>query len=161
MVRKVILCCVCVSLLFAFGVGASATHNVYENGNLSSTYTTYFRDIVSGIPFKDNYVAFRSGQYSYTMIVGDLELSNGTFTLNEAGKEYVFSTDNSNYNAQYRYNVNEISNFTLRVTDEIIYSDLGDYPQLVERGAKYEMLSAVLMCVALLGVVIGRFFRVR
>jgi len=162
MVRKIIVALCCASLLFALGVGASAaTHEVYENGNISSTYVTYFRDIVSGLPFADNYVAFRSGQYEYTMVTGKLSFDNGVFALADVGTSYVFRTDSNTYNSQYRYYVQEIQNFSLNVDDEIIYSDLGQYPQLVERGAKYEMLTAVLGVVAFLGVVIGRFFRVR
>lgn len=158
MVRKVrVFLCVLV-LIFACGVTAqAATHTIYE-GNMSSTYVTYFRDIVSGIGFNDNYVAFRSGEYEYTMIVGDLDFNGSTFSLVSPGVQYKF-TSGSGYNSYYNYSVSDITNFSLNVGSSIIYSDLGRYPQLIERGAKYETFTAVLMCTALLGVVIGRFFR--
>ena len=162
MVRKVIVIISCLVLIFAFGVTAqAATHNVYTDGNISSTYVTYFKDILSGVSFKDNYVAFRSGQYSYTMVVGDLEYDENskTFTLSSPGREYSFTTNNSGYNSYYSYDSVTIDSFELRVDNNIIYSDLGYFPQLIERGAKYEMLSAVLIVVALLGVVIGRIFK--
>lgn len=159
MVRKIVsIMSICILLVGAFCTQANAdTHTVYDEGTLSSTYVTYFKDIVSGIGFNDNYIAFRSGQYSYTMVVGDLEYENGVVTLNEPGKEYVFTTS-SGYNSQYRYEVNDISNFSVTCGDYIVYSDIGDYPQLIERGAKYEMLSAFLIVVICLCVVIRSIF---
>ena len=139
----------------------AATHNVYENGNLGTTYITYFKDILSGAKFNDNYIAFRSGQYEYTMIVGELEVNDGLISLVAPGKEYRFYTESTGYNSQYYYEVNDISNFSLNFDNSILYSDLGDYPQLIERGAKYEMFTALLLCVALLSIVFGRFFRRR
>lgn len=160
MVRKVIAICLCGSLLFALGVGVSAaTHSVYD-GNFSNTYVQYFKDIISGAKFTDNYVAFRSGEYEYTMVVGELKYENGAFTLVGSGTSYSF-VSGIGYNASYTYNVENINNFSLVSTNRIIYSDLGQFPQLVERGAKYEMLSVLLLGIALLGVVVGRFFAPR
>lgn len=139
----------------------AATHDVYENGNLGTTYITYFKDILSGAKFSDNYVAFRSGQYEYTLVVGELENENGVISLAGPGKEYVFTTQSSSYNSQYYYYVNDLNEFSLATGNYIIYSDTGDYPELIERGAKYEMFTALLLCVALLSIVFGRFFRRR
>lgn len=163
MVRKIVnMCVICVVLVSAFCTTAhAATHSIYDEGTLSTTYVTYFKDIVSGIGFNENYVAFRSGQYSYTMVVGDLEYNNGVISLTGSGKEYVFSTGSTGYNSQYRYNVNTINNFSVSVGDYIIYSDVGEFPQLVERGAKYEIFTALLLCIVLCAVVFGRFFRRR
>ena len=138
----------------------AATHEAYENGNLSTTYITYFKDILSGVNESKNYVAFRSGQNAYSMIVGEIEFSNGSFLSEETCKEYVFSTS-GNYNSQYTYEVNEINNFSLDVTNEIIYSDLGEYPQLLERGSKYEFLSTVTLFVMFLYFVVLRIFNSR
>lgn len=160
MVRKVIAMLAILSLCFAFGVTAQAASYTPYEGTISSTYITYFKDIVSGIGFNENYVAFRSGQYDYVLVVGDLEYSGTTFTLNDTGTIYTFTTS-GNYNSYTSYDVQEISDFSMSPSDKIIYSDLGQFPQLLERGAKYEMLSAVLLCIALLGFVVGRFFVVR
>lgn len=162
MVRKIVTTFVCtLALITALcGTVQGATHTVYDSGSLSSTYVTYFRDIVSNIGINENYVAFRSGQYSYTLVVGELEFNNGTFTLVGSGKEYEFTTD-GNYNSQYRYYVNDISNFSVDVGNSIIYSDLGYYPNLIEGGTKYEVYTAILLTVIVLCIVIGRFFRSR
>lgn len=136
----------------------AATHSIYDNGTLSSTYTTYFRDILSGVDFNDNYVAFRSGQYSYTMVVGDLDYSNNIITLNGDGFVYDFSTEGSNYNSQLRYTVSNIDDFSINCGNYILYSDVGQFPQLIERGVKYEILTFFLLFIALLCTVIRRVF---
>lgn len=163
MVRKIasFVCMLGLIATILCGTVQAATHEVYENGNLGTTYITYFKDILSGADFKDNYVAFRSGQYEYTLIVGELDFSGGVFSLVESGKEYRFYTTSSNYNSQYYYDVNDIGEFSLLANNSILYSDVGDYPELIERGVKYEMFTALLLCVALLGIVFGRFFRRR
>lgn len=160
MVRQIKMMCAIVVLLCAFGTTAhAATYTVYE-GNPSSTYITYFRDILSGIGFNENYVAFRSGQYEYTMVVGDLSYDGTSFNLDSSGTVYKFTTDNS-YNSYYSYSVTDLSVFNLNPDDKIVYSDLGQFPQLLERGDKFEMLTAVLVCIALLSVVVGRVLRRR
>lgn len=157
MVRKVSALFFCVALFFAFGITAHAqTYTPYE-GTMSSSYVSYFKDILSGVGFDKNYVALRSGQYEYVMVVGDLEYDGNSFTSNGTATVYTI-TNSGNYNSSYSYNVSEISSLSITPDDKIIYSDLGQFPQLMERGAKYEMLSAVLMLICLLGVVIGRIF---
>lgn len=162
MVRKISAVIVCVLLIATMVAPVHAyTHQVYDGGALSGNYLTYYKDILSGVPFKDNYVAFRDSQYSYIMVVGELECNGEIITLKEQGKAYIFRTENQNYGSQYRYYVEDISNFSVDTNNYIVYSDVGDYPQLMERGAKYEVVTAVLIVISLLCVVIGRIFRKR
>lgn len=159
MVRKITA--LLVALLVVIGANCTitqaATHTIYTEGNMNTTYITYFKDILSGVGFNDNYVAFRSGQYEYTMVVGKLEYNNGVISLSEKGKEYVF-TQTGNYNSQYTYAANEIANFSVNTNSAIIYADVGDFPQLIERGAKYEMLTTLLLSIMCISVVINRIF---
>lgn len=162
MVRKISALLVACALLFSAtcATASAATHSVYDEGNISSTYVTYFRDIVSGIGFNENYVAFRSGQYSYTMVVGDLEYIDGIISLSGVGSEYVITTS-SGYSSDFSYNVNYIDVFSVDTGDSILYSDVGDYPQLVDRGAKYEILTSILLLIICCSVVIARIFTKR
>lgn len=151
----VVLCCGLAATTHAY------THEVYDSGAPSSTYINYYRDIVAGIGFNDNYVAFRDSERSYIMVVGDLSCEGGVITLNEKGKAYKFTSTSTNYNSQYNYNVEEISNFSVNTNNYIVYSDLADFPQLVERGANYEIISTSVIVIACICVVIGRIFRRR
>lgn len=140
----------------------AATHEIYPSGNLGTTYITYFKDIISGVKFNDDYVAFRTDQNVYNMVVGDLEYKDGEIYSVSNCKEYIFFQDDSlGYSSQYRYIVNEIPEFSVYTSDYILYSNVGDFPQLIERGAKYEIFTAILLVVALLCIVVGRFFRRR
>lgn len=160
MVRKVICMVICIVLLCAIGTVAHAESFEPYEGTPSNTYITYFRDIVSGIGFNDHYVALRSGQYEYILAVGDIQYGNEIFTSADTVGLYTISL-NSGYNSTTSFTYREIDSLYISTNNQIIYSDLGHYPQLVERGAKYEMFTAVLLCTALLGVVVGRFFRKR
>lgn len=138
----------------------AATHTTYENGSLPSTYVTYFKDILSGVSLNDNYVAFRSGQYQYTMITGNISYNEQSkmFLLDGVGKEYVFVTDGSSFNSNYTYDYKEIDSFSLVNDSSIIYSDLGSFPQLIDRGSKYEILTTITLCIMCLYFVIRLFF---
>lgn len=145
MVRKVGAFVALLALIMAMPLSASAStsYEVYE-GNPSNTYITYYRDILAGVGFNEHYVAFRSGQYEYTMLVGELVYNNGYFSCTDAVTAYVF-TSNSSYNSYYAYNVTSIDDFTLNPGDKIIYSDLGNFPQLEERSARYEQIEVLLL----------------
>lgn len=150
----------CVLLVGAVSTQAHAESYTAYDGNLSSTYTGYMRDILPGIGVNDHYVYFRSDQYDYIMVVGDLVYDGGVFSLADVGTLYRISNDNS-YNGSYSYSVEEIDSFSLSPGDRIVYSDLGQFPQLIERGSKYEIFTALLIATGLLGVIINRIFFTR
>lgn len=127
-------CCV---MLLAYTTDTFA-YSIYSEGNISSTYTTIFEDIVQGLSSSDDYVFWRSGQYEYTMITGNLELYGSTFSSPDLVTEYSITTG-TGYNSYYTYTVTEdISAFTLNSENYLVYSNLGNYPILIERGALYE-----------------------
>lgn len=157
MVRKVSGLLLVLVLIVAFSSTAQA-YTIYD-GSPSNTYITYFRDILSGEDFNSNYVAFRSGQNEYIMLVGELELNGDNVSLKGNGKEYKFYTlDSGSYNSNYRYSVKEVSSGSVNVGDYIVYSDLGGFPELIERGDKYEGLTVLLITTGLLCIVINRIF---
>lgn len=139
------------------GSVSAATYNAYD-GNISTTQLTYFKDLLPNLNLKDNYVVCRTEQNQYVMVVGDLEYSNGVFTLDGSGGVYTINS-NSNYNSYYTYDYTTIDNLTLNASDKIVYSDIGNYPQLEERGSHYEILQTILIVTVCLCVVIrGIFF---
>ena len=165
MVRQIskIACMVAlISALLCAPVRAS-THTIYDSGTLSSTYVTYFKDIVSGIGFNENYVAFRADQYTYILVVGDLDYNNGTITLiGDTATEYKYYAEStSGYNTQYRYSADSLNDFSVDTANYIIYSDVGDYPQLVERGAKIESITAIILCIFIVFYIVRNIFRSR
>lgn len=161
MVRKITsIILVCLVSICCFATSTQAVdYDVYESGTLSSTYTTYFKDILSGQSILSDYVAFRSGQYTYTLVVGDLDY-NGSFSSSDTVKVFEFDTQ-SGYNSYTKYTVAEENSFYLNTIDTVVYSNLGDYPHLIERGANIETINTILLFVIFLSFVISRFFRSR
>lgn len=146
-----VLCALCAPI-------SAATHNVYTEGNISTTYVQYFKDILSGANINDDYVGFRSGQYTYILVVGSLSYENGTISLDDEGTIYTF-TQTGNYNSAYNYRVDNISTFSINCGDNIIYSNLGNYPHLIERSTHIETLILVTLGAMCVFVLADRIFR--
>lgn len=156
MVRKVSVFLAAIVLATAL-CGQAFAAEIYD-GNISTSMVTYFRDIVSGTGFNDNYVLWREGQYVYSMAVGDISYSSGTFTLDGEAQLYTIVTGTT---GAYHYQVEDLTDFTLSVNSQMVYSNLGDFPQLVSRGENYETLTTLLLAIAMLCVVIRGIFRYR
>lgn len=151
MARKIIciiaIMCVCLSM-----TSNAFAYTSYDQGNMSTTYISYFDDIVDGLPINYNYVATRSSQYDYILHASDtLKFADGVFT-SENGTTYKITTS-SGYNSTYSYKVLTEYNFTLDTNDQMVYSNIGDYPRLDERGSLYEyalIVTAIICCICLL-----------
>lgn len=162
MVRKiikiiicVIVCCACLS-----STTNAINFTVYE-GNFSNTYVTYFRDILSNCSLLENYVCFRSGQYEYTMIVGDIQFQNDEFLILDTATSYTINTYTS-YNSTNTYTVSEIGASRVQNKNNyILYSNLGNYPQLESRVDKIEILQQITIIIAMLCFVIRSIFYYR
>lgn len=139
MVWKRLIIIISIFVIIAIAMPQNAYgYSVYSEGTLSSTYTTYFRDIMAGIEPNQKYVAYRSGQYSYTLAVGDLSISGTTISSIDTVTLYVYQSTSSGYSSTYTYDVSTVSDFSLDIGNYIVYSNLGNYPILEERGVIYE-----------------------
>lgn len=158
MVRKIIFYVATLTILLTATCGAvsAATFSPYE-GNISTSQLTYFEDLLPKLNINDHYVFFRSGQYTYDLIVGDITYDNGVFTSSDSCAVYTLETNNS-YNGYYSYSATSIDSLTLNARDFLVYSDLGHYPELETRGDKYEMLQTLLFIVLMLGFVLRSIF---
>ena len=119
-----VLCC-----LAALPLAASAA-SVYD-GNISTTYITIFRDVAAKFPIGTDYVFFRSGQYEYLLVAGDLTWTGSMFTGSDL-TQYILKT-NSNYNSTYEFGTVVLDDFSLAIGSALVYSNLGDFPDLYER----------------------------
>lgn len=161
-VRK-ILFVVCALLITAGATctAVSAANYTTYDGNISTTQLTYFRDILPHISITDNYVVARTDQNQYIMCVGKLDYNNGVFTLNEPGRIYILDTNGTNYNNYYTYSNDTIEDFKLTVGNKLIYSDLGEFPQLEERGQRYEIIQTVIISTVCVCAVVRSIFYFR
>lgn len=172
MVRSRLSKFVIVSLLVCFVMAMplqaqASTYSPYNDGNIGSTQLQYFRDIVSGLSINDSYVACRTDRYQYKLFAGDIKYSNKKFIGASSGSiitVYTINTDTNNYGT-YTYNVTTDNNFTLNASNYLVYSNLGDYPSLEERGVIYAFSSLVIFAVialcALLRPLFSFVYRIR
>ena len=156
MVRKVICA---IGLLVAI-CGAMATqamaYSVYD-GTPSATYITYFRDMLAKFSVTQDYVVFRSSQYEYMMVLGDLHISDNRIQSPAAVDICAISTNNG-YNASYSISFRTEPQFELELGDEIVYSNLGSYPSLEERSdvvdfATLFLAACAAFCCLLRGII--------
>ena len=132
--------------------------SVYTEGNISSTYTTIFQDVIDGLNPLDDYVFYRSGNYEYRMYVGDLDLSNSLFTGQDLDL-YILKYNQSGYNqTSYTYEKSNGQSIYLDVGSNLVYSNLGGYPSLVERGDFLVLSQIIFMFIIVLCCLIRPIF---
>lgn len=156
MVRKVM---VVFLLALSLMTAQASAYDVYTEGNISSSYTTIFKDVIGSVPVTDDYVFFRSGQYDYTLISGDLTYENGVFTSSVPCTVYTLSYSQSGYSTTtYDYQVFQTSSVSLAVGSNLVYSNLGNFPTLEERSDIYAFCSLLVLCSIGLCVVLRSVF---
>lgn len=135
---------------------AAVTGSGYT-GMMGDQYRDYFSAVVSKYWGRD-YIAYRSGQYSYTLVYdADLEVSGSRFT--GSGKSVVINTGSYN-TGDWSVDWNDIDSVNLSLNDVALYSNLADYPQL-EGGEWIEKTAALVVCLGALtvftcGILFGR-----
>ncbi len=144
MVRKITCIMVIVLICCSAMCGTAAAYTIYD-GNISSSQLQYFRDLLPKVEVSDDYIVFRSSQYEYIMITGDLNIEDSFCHMeSEKGTEYRIYTSNQ-YNSVYQIKKSEIQSFSLILDNNIIYSNLGIYPTLEERGSYFEIIQTIVI----------------
>lgn len=156
MVRKVMAACIALAVaLCAAAPASAATAAIYE-GNISTSMTQYFSDILLKVPPTLNYVLIRSSQYMYVMYVGEFDWDGSTFYA--ASADVYSITTNSGYNSIYTFNTSSISDLSISPGDYLVYSDLGPFPGLREPVEVWGYFLMIAMFIILLGNLIRPIF---
>lgn len=137
----------------------STALDVYQ-GTISTTYLTFFKDIVNSLGINDDYLLYRSSNDTYSMIVGDIE-NNGTYFEMANGYMYnISSVSGSGYGTSYySYSVSAISDIYIDTEDYLVYSNLGNFPRLEERSVYYEFATLFIISIMLCIVLIRPLFQ--
>lgn len=83
------------------------------------------------------------------MAVGDFDLVNGYFICPSVKIYQIYSTSTSGYNTYYSFSSRDENGFTLQVGSALVYSNLGNYPDLIERSDYVETSILFVMCISL------------
>lgn len=144
-------------VLFSFAVGVSADSPTA--GSINSTAYTYLSGVVKSLPVNTDYVLYKSGDYTTTLIYGDLEHSGNSITSSSI-TEVVYNQRGKNSGNSYYPTVTKSTknNYTLTVTNDTIYSNLRGF-SYIERGAENEIkVLQVSVAVLFLFVVLHDLF---
>ncbi len=114
---------------------------VYDQGTISSTYVDIAKGLVKYVPFGQDYVFARTGQYEYIFAVGDFETGF-------SGTAEVWKIIVGGYNTNYSFTHYTDSAFSLSVGNGMIYSSVAPYPSLEGVDFSYALVfvSAFALC---------------
>lgn len=114
---------------------------------MSTSAVQFFKDYIDKLGGV-HYVLFRSGQYTYRLVLSsDLSVDGSSFSAPDA--DYV--TYDTRY---YTWSTGHEGAFSLKAGNYLVYSDVGDYPVLASG-------SLVLWIIVFLGTVVFLFNVVR
>lgn len=146
--RLRILVAVCtLAVMLAVPATASAAEYYPYDGSISSSYTTIFQGIVGKIDLTSDYVFFRSGQYEYMLVEGDLTYDS-SFS-GTACTAYRISTNTGTYNNGYVFSQETLESFDLYPGSALVYSNLGPFPDLIDRSVFYSFATLVLLFICM------------
>lgn len=118
---------------------------VYDEGTISTTYLEIARGLVKYVPFGQDYVFARTGQYEYLFAVGD-------FSEGFSGSAEVWKITVGSYSSNYTFNYYTDSSFSLSVGSGLIYSSVSPYPSLEGSDYSYAILFVSSFALCLFGV---------
>lgn len=114
-------------------IGLLSDYQPDSDSNLGTTNTGIFAGLAYKVPFGQHYVYWRDSQYAYHFAYGDISLENGVFIGNDSVTICSYESLASGYNTHYTWDSWSDSDFSLSVGDSLVYSDLGNYPDLINR----------------------------
>lgn len=145
MVRKIIAAVLCIAVILAVPIAASAAEIPVYAGNISTTELTYFKDIANKVVgINDKYVFFRTDQYNYLLLVGNISYDGEKFVIGDKCHQYLLNTKTTPYSYSYVFDP-PFDNFTITPNKNLVYSNLGHYPDLIERSNYYEIATLILL----------------
>lgn len=137
-----------------------------DSGTINSAALNYFTGIVNKLPANTDYVIFRTGDYTASMIYGYKFVVDGNdISSSEVCRRCDYNTrgtGDGNYNYNPTVENSQQTGFSLTVNkSSIIYSSVGSYPSVGE--ASRDNISYILWTVVFLVLIfiVFKFFRNR
>lgn len=150
--RVLVLICT-LAVLLAQPVTASAASYTPYAGPVPEEYREVFGSIAGKISFREDYVFFRSAENEYMMITGDLTYESGSFEAETCTVYRILFQDGAPSFSQ-----REEFDLVLTVNDALVFSDLGYFPDLIDRSEVYSLATLFLLVIALCMYLINGIF---
>lgn len=117
------------------GLSLYSSHAVPSDFGVGTSNINIFGPVVSKLPYGTHYVYWREGQYEYRLAYGESLEYDGSRFLGDSVEVVTYRT-NTGYGSQATFVYSAESNFTLSPGSYLVWSDLGHYPTLYERGVQ-------------------------
>lgn len=129
------------------GIMPLSSHSITSYYGVGSSNVAIMEGLTSKFDFGNHYVYWRSGQYSYMLAHSrDLVYEGGRFSAPSVQLvEYNTYTGGS---SQATWIQSTDSNFSLAAGNYLVWSDLGDYPQLESGRREREYVQTACLCMA-------------
>lgn len=125
---------------------AVALAAISDNYGVGTSHVSIFGGMVGKLPLDHHYVYYRDGQYDYVLAHSDSLVYDGGRFLAENATLVTYTTT-SGYQSQPTFTVSEDTDFQLDPANYLVWSDLGEYPDLINRGeVQYEALACIILC---------------
>ena len=145
-----------VMLLSLISVGAAEISSEYGVG---TSNTAIFAGMVEKLPFGTHYVYWRESQYVYAFAYAETLAYDGASFSGEDVTIVEYNTGGGYQSPPTILDYVE-SDFELYPEDYLVYSDLGFYPDLIERGGvQYEALCCLILCSFAVWLLLDRLVR--
>lgn len=121
--------------------------NIDPDYGIGTSYLDLFAGAVSKLPYGTHYVYYRESRYEYCLAYSeDLSLDGRVFTAPSA-TVITYDTQSSSYLGQATWTSSFEQSYYLDAGNYVVYSDLGMYPVLYDRGVvDYAQVTAVILC---------------
>ena len=100
---------------------------------VGTTYVDIFAGLAAKLDYGVHYVYYRESQYEYCFAYSAEMLLDGTVFTAPSVSLVTYDTRRGTYQDQPTYTVSTQSNFRLDTDNYLVWSDLGDYPELYDR----------------------------
>ena len=126
---------------------------------LGTSYNELFAGVVGKLPIGTHYVYYRASDDVYELAYSDgMELSGDVFTAPSA--TVVTYNVSGGYGRPATFTVGTESGFTCDTGGYLVYSDLGSFPDLINREeVDYAALCCIILCSFALFVLFDRIVR--
>lgn len=133
------------ALVLVDNVGIAPLASITSSYGVGTSNINIFGPIASKLPYGVSYVYWRDGQYTYRLAYSNgLELAGRRFTADEV--TVITYQTNLGSNTQPSFTTTTEQNFSLSAGNYLVWSDLGNYPTLYERGGEdYAKTACVIL----------------
>lgn len=138
---------------------AVALAAISDNYGVGTSYTSIFAGIAGKLPLDHHYVYYRDGQYDYVLVHSvDLQYDGTSFYA--ADVETVTYSTSGGYQEQPTITFGSETDWLLSPKNYLVWSDLGSYPDLINRGeVQYEALCCLILCSFAVWLLLDRLVR--